>query len=501
LIDERSSTYLYLVASQEDKRGLLLGGFDFPELSGIAKHIGEVYYCVDSQDAGIELPARVKEISLDHAKEFQWDIIIANLGLRTSWSRRMVAYLWEIFSRSHGRSTVILKIRERSGLLEFLHRLEAKRELWEVSIYLPLPASDTFKILLPVGKGQLGDVAIDLYNPSTTKQRVRQTILRFVVGLGLYQLLVKDRIVVATPRIGKHYFVQDIFSEHRVDTRGGIAVHNASVGSGTKAILAPISSEGELGLYVKVTNDEKRKELLQNEKRVLEQLQLLALQSGEVPKPPVQRAEGMYGASIYGGGADDLEQTGDMLTQGHVFFLSEIYNKTKSETGVDECEAVQTVCERIDEYFTPKGVRWQILRQGLDVAIRSMGPRVELGLAHKDFVSWNMKRRGKKLYVFDWEWAALMPPFYDVFHFIIHGRQHLRHARIGPLVRGLALEELERTHLRSYAELTCTDYSKRMSYLMFYLLERITFESYLAHSPRCDESQLDAIRVLHRNSL
>ena len=48
MIDERSSSYCYLLASSRNRSGLLLGPFEQEEISGIRKHVDPLYICSET---------------------------------------------------------------------------------------------------------------------------------------------------------------------------------------------------------------------------------------------------------------------------------------------------------------------------------------------------------------------------------------------------------------------------------------------------------------------
>ena len=491
MIDERSSSYCYLLASSRNRSGLLLGPFEQEEISGIRKHVDPLYICSDTEtvmhgsDGAYRIPFR-------EAKPKTWGVIIAKVTVGGGRENEVLARIDELVA---GRqSALVLKILSTAHFMRTSVLLNQWRAKWDADVYLPLPSSKRLKILVPLRKGASAAGALLLYNPSTWRQVVRNLVLKILLRTGLYRLVFREFFLVAKSRGVEEGILLQVFRDRMLNQEGGIALLNASQGSGTKAIAAPLSLRGQPEAYVKITNDEIRKGLMRNEARILQELKELDLRHAEVPRVVESGERGSYEYVVMSPAQETLESTGLRLTQLHVQFLAELFNKTRAEGKTIDCKPIAAIATRIEKFFQTDEKERTLLQSALREVVAGLGDRVQVGLAHRDFVSWNIKKKGGKLFVYDWEWAGESLPFVDLLHFVIHGEYHARGVPLLNIIRRFNDKTRLPDHFKSYAQRTQNNLKDLESSLLFYLLDRITFECELAGEHRVDAAYIQCLQ-------
>ena len=491
MIDERSSTYCYLLASAQTRTGLLLGEFGQEEVSGIRKHFDPLYICHDD-DAGVHESHSVRCISFREAKPKTWGVIIAKVAVGGGRENEVFARIDELDA---GRqSALVLKILSTAHFMRTSALLNQWRAKWDADVYLPLPSSKRLKILVPLGKGSSVAGALQLYNPSTGRQVVRNLVLKILLRTGLYRLVFREFFLVAKSRGVEEGILLQVFRDRMLNKDGGIALLNASLGSGTKAIAAPLSLRGQPEAYVKITNDEIRKGLMRNEVHILQELKELDLHHAEVPRVVESGERGSYEYVVMSPTEETLESTGLRLTPLHVQFLAELFNKTRADGKTIDCKPIAAIATRIEKFFQTNEKERALLHGALRRVVAGLGDRVQVGLAHRDFVSWNIKKKEGKLFVYDWEWAGESLPFIDLLHFVIHGEHHAKGVPLLNIVRRFNNKTKLPGHFTSYANRTQSNLKDLDGTFLFYLLDRITFECELAGERRVDAAYMQCLQ-------
>ena len=101
-------------------------------------------------------------------------------------------------------------------------------------------------------------------------------------------------------------------------------------------------------------------------------------------------------------------------------FLTQLQEKTKAVLPFEEsdyCATLTTLEEHID--WLPQNIGHDIVSKAIAIIKdKHYGKEVEFCASHGDFTPWNMFANGKKLFVFDFEYAAMTyPAGLDRYHF------------------------------------------------------------------------------------
>jgi Phosphotransferase enzyme family len=120
-----------------------------------------------------------------------------------------------------------------------------------------------------------------------------------------------------------------------------------------------------------------------------------------------------------------------------------------------------------------------VLEQGIAKAEAWLGKtRLPFHFCHGDFTPWNMKQNGKKLFIFDWEYASEAgPPAWDLFHFRFETMRLLKKWDVGAIYA--ALGENEPCHWGRESALGALGLEERYlkPFLLLYLLDRLAFHT------------------------
>ena len=165
------------------------------------------------------------------------------------------------------------------------------------------------------------------------------------------------------------------------------------------------------------------------------------LKSARVPRLlRSERIDGMpvnYVEVVLGPGARQLGTNLERASE----LLVELHSWERSVSSLPECALGQRIADRLSKVpgASELASAWRLATKWLNDV------RLPLGLAHGDFVPWNILVEGDELAVVDWEWSQVgVPPGIDLAHFIYQSEQNLG-LRVddvagasGPIARHLA---------------------------------------------------------------
>ncbi len=134
----------------------------------------------------------------------------------------------------------------------------------------------------------------------------------------------------------------------------------------------------------------------------------------------------------------------------------------------------------------------RVLEQGIAHAEAWVGKApLPFHFCHGDFTPWNMKQHGKKLFIFDWEYASEAgPPACDLFHFRFETMRLLKHWNAGAIYA--ALVEHGPSQRRRAGALAALGLEEEClePFLLLYLVDRLAF-----HAPT-GSADLSLLRML-----
>jgi len=292
-----------------------------------------------------------------------------------------------------------------------------------VEAYLVLPRAANPRLLVPLGSPQAAATALARNHDATSK---KARLARAALGLGLRVGLtqrVADRVdVFVDPSLSPAERSQHVLTEHLRDMFGRSDLEMAVILGvprlNRKPVLQVLASDGAVVGYVKAAWNDLTAGLVRNEARVLADL---AEAKPTTFTPPAFVAAGPWGdleliaaSALPNAARPDPSQILDP-PMAVIAEIAGLWGRSTAPladspywAGVRDRLARQS-----DSDLLVRAVDWIERRHGHD--------EIAFGAWHGDFTPWNMARRGRTTYLWDWERAAAAPAGLDLLHFLFQG--------------------------------------------------------------------------------
>jgi len=423
-MDDRSAEWIHLLLTGKDNSIVIFGHPNPPILYKLTKTAKEVYLI--SSENGDYHNDNVETINLQPENIFtiadqtvQMAIIIKELPASDYVFKELKRVL-----TPGGRLAVFLNGR---GLEIFRKETRLRRKLAgfgfsDVEMYGIVPGIHDPRWIVPIDNGRDTALALELYQPSLSTAKTKKFIAKALGCLGLSRFLTRDTILLAKHSDTESKDLKQIFKEvlGRKDVR--LALFTGTPGYHRKVAIQAWGKNGEILAYGKLAENEQTYKLLENEVGTLNRLSSLCLTKGVVPEVLFWGDIGTGNLLIQTTCKKSYSRTLHKLTQLHVDFLAELFSKTSRKQMFGQSHCFLELKKRIEKLAGNLNNAWT---ERLIKGLRYIGDglaktELPLGLCHKDFVPWNTFYNGKRLFVFDWEYAREESiPFWDIFHFVV----------------------------------------------------------------------------------
>ena len=256
---------------------------------------------------------------------------------------------------------------------------------------------------------------LSFYSTSSTRAKILASIFRlsfyFRLNKKIELEVFKDSII---DRIIKQYkdFNYSIFT--------------GTIGINRKAIIE-LNQNNSTKYFVKVALTEQSKDLVNNEKEILNELNKYQYQSLIIPKI-IESDENYITIDNI---APKNQTQSSTLNEIHLNALDEIYSKTVENKSIKDSTYFEVIKENLDELSNTSlnknfdKNKIEILIKNMKIILESLNSEKEISFAygHNDFTPWNMFVENNHLYLFDWELAKNdIVLLYDFFHFIFQSQ-------------------------------------------------------------------------------
>ena len=256
---------------------------------------------------------------------------------------------------------------------------------------------------------------LSFYNTSSTRAKILASIFRlsfyFRLNKKIELEVFKDSII---DRIIKQY--KDL----------NYSIFTGTIGINRKAIIE-LNQNNSTKYFVKVALAEQSKNLINNEKEILNQLNKYQYQNLTIPK--IIESDENY-ITIDNIAPKNQTQSSN-LNEIHLNALDEIYSKTVENKSIKDSIYFEIIKENLDELSNANlnknfdKNKIEILIKNMKIILESLNSEKEISFAygHNDFTPWNMFVENNHLYLFDWELAKKnIVLLYDFFHFIFQSQ-------------------------------------------------------------------------------
>lgn len=253
------------------------------------------------------------------------------------------------------------------------------------------------------------------YSTSSTRAKILASIFR----LSFYFRLNK-RIEI---EVFKNSIIDKIIKQYK---DFNYSIFTGTVGVNRKAIIE-LNQNNSTKYFVKVALTEQSKDLINNEKTILNKLNKYQYQNLTIPKIIESDEDYITIDNI----APKNQNQSSTLNEIHLNALDEIYSKTIDTKSIQDSTYFEVIKENIDKInntslnknFDKNKI--EILIKNMKIIFQSLNTEKEISFAygHNDFTPWNMFTENNHLYLFDWELAKNdIVLLYDFFHFIFQSQ-------------------------------------------------------------------------------
>lgn len=256
---------------------------------------------------------------------------------------------------------------------------------------------------------------LSFYSTSSTRAKILASIFR----LSFYFRLNK--------KIGIEVFKDSIIDKILKQYKdSNYSIFTGTIGINRKAIIE-LNQNNSTKYFVKVALTEQSKDLVNNEKEILNELNKYQYQSLIIPKI-IESDENYITIDNI---APKNQTQSSSLNEIHLNALDEIYSKTVENKSIKDSTYFEVIKENLDELSNTSlnknfdKNKIEILIKNMKIILESLNSEKEISFAygHNDFTPWNMFIENDHLYLFDWELAKKdIVLLYDFFHFIFQSQ-------------------------------------------------------------------------------
>ena len=256
--------------------------------------------------------------------------------------------------------------------------------------------------------------AMSLYQPSGIKGKMVKALLPCLHWIAPVRKAIKAQRLQCRLNSELHNLLCKVFNVQEIEFavfEGTPSVH--------QKITMQLSNNGRILGYCKLSMNNDIKELFEKECGILERL----CKSGVTSIP-----KALYCGTLTGGiyifvQSTEKQSSSKVVHEWSVLqeeFLAQLHENTKTTLVFEESDYYTTLSEleqRLE--WLPQNIDRTIVANAIAVVKKKYSNKdVEFSASHGDFTPWNMFANGKKLFVFDFEYAAMTYPVgLDRYHF------------------------------------------------------------------------------------
>ena len=376
----------------------------------------------------------------------------------------------------------VLSVPEKVRLTLLTRAWESPERQWQTNrSFAWLALKDGRGFLIPLESHHARVNALRLYNAQNLKARVAKRLLTLGLKGGIVRpLLRRVQVLIRRDMPEKErgkIFLLEYLKEvlRRRDLTYAISL--GTPGPHRKPVVQIMTYDGVVLGYAKVGRDDATNRLVQNEVQTLQVLADVHLRALTVPRVLHSEWWGEHFLCVLSapeGLSDGAPQT---LTRLHLAALKELWAAQALSMPLQESPFWMTLCGRVRQ-MNPTYHR-NVLEQGMAKAEAWAGKTpLPFHFCHGDFTPWNMKQDGKKLFIFDWEYASgAGPPAWDLFHFQFQTMRLLKKWEACAIYAALVENEPFSWWRESASAAFGLEESSLKPALLLYLLERLAFHA------------------------
>lgn len=260
--------------------------------------------------------------------------------------------------------------------------------------------------LLPLGNRQSASAGLDMFQPVTFSAGLAKSWTQMMARFGPHSFVGTERITLkGRPDIGSDF--------------GGeaesFAYFTGTSGPHRKTAIQVMDCRGRILGYAKISRREPVRKFIDREAEFLERIAGFGLVSAVIPKVLVKRSSASYSLLVTDAAREERSKVAMPFGEKHLSFLRELHSASYHQGSQGLLAELKKDLASIEAALAPD---WSQRFQHALSLLGCKAPQMLVSLAHGDFTPWNCFELNSKLYVFDWEYAALSYPVgYDHLHF------------------------------------------------------------------------------------
>jgi len=333
--------------------------------------------------------------------------------------------------------------------------------------------------LVPLISSKLASKGLDIYNPQSLKAKLSKKLFKLgFASTALLPLLPKyslDREGDSETNRGIDRFLLQRLSAEFENEEVVFAVSLGTPGAHRKPVIQIMNRRGKILGYAKIATNEKTKQLVENEADTLQMLAQLKTSSFMFPRLIYSGQWNKRAVCIQSSPDGKSKPTPGEMVSAYMEILKELAKVNAQNLTLDASEYWKEVLNRCEQIQNPYYAH--VIEQGLFKIKKWVGGKnIYFHFRHGDFAPWNMKQIGRKIFVFDWEYATPEAPAgWDLFHFWIQTLGLLNKWKPGKIYQAFQQDYRVRFSLVDYLQTFGLDHQDIYPLLLIYVLDRLSF--------------------------
>ncbi len=481
--DERNHNWKYLLPFSKRNRCLFLGE---PEENTV-KSLSDLFesFVVAGTKTDNVNDTNLEKMQLEESSADVVILCLDDTALREDQKNSVLGEVFRVLSP--GGFLCIRGEKRRGEDIGFLRKKLAGSDYENVKTFAHLPGHGQLRIIIPLTFKPVLLEALRLYHDVTMKQRLLRSVASILILSGLFERVITDFSLIAQKpsHDGSQKEKDELkeFLKNSVKTDNiEVALRSASAGKGSKAILQVMEpAEGRTLAFVKVADNEHRGKFIEHEYNTLMKLGNYGFVHGVYPEViDYKQFDGLY-SLVLAAPVFLYKQPSTRIDESILDWLIELNSRTSSRKLLPESGFYKTLVENAETLLSkpPFSKKAWVLEMIEDVTRSLEGRLIPFGMAHRDFVAWNVRTcNDGKLYVMDWEWARDDHiPFMDFFHYVLHGELNLGKGGIFDIAERLFFRKSYLTkYIYDYCKALQLEPSDSFQFFLLYLIDWVLFE-------------------------
>jgi hypothetical protein len=262
--------------------------------------------------------------------------------------------------------------------------------------------------LLPLDNRRAAVAGLEMLQPMSLRASLAKAGARALARFGPHTLLGKGNL-----RLSGLPDLVEAFNGRATS----VAYFTGTDGPHRKTSMQIMDSDGAILGYAKISRAPHVRPYLRREASMLGHFATKGLRSADIPRVQAYLEDAAVTIVVTDSLKSAIHTTPLALGPDHLAFLEELRSHGEANCAGVLLDDLATETRRLAALAGPD---WTARMAHIDSSLRPHADSIPLCLCHGDFTPWNTFVQGKRLYVFDWEYARTdWPVGFDLTHFLL----------------------------------------------------------------------------------